>query len=419
MRKRNLSLYTYAYLLVGLATCWIIGCSAEAPYELRPIRPTAALEEYEKSRSSGPSPSQYELGWLYLQEGRTRAAREVFARLVERLPEDPDAHFYLGVAQAKEHLKTEAIASFKRALQLAPGLADAHWALALLYNERGDGFDEALQAAERGLALAPGNAYGHFVEGFILCSRGENDRAETALKQSIDLDPSSAHAHYYLALIYLRRQNDTKAIAAMEQTIEADPSYTEAYYSLGTLYARTGRVDEGQQMIELFQRLSSSDMDEDHYRRLLYRGSRPLAEAERAAGHFNLGLVYLRREQWDGALAQFGAAVTADSTYAEAQHNLGVVFSLKGQHEEALNHFNKAVALKPDYGLAHKNRGNSYLVRGEYALAEAAFRSALVTDDTLAEALHGLGTALIQQGQIEAGRSARQRAVEIAGKGIQ
>ena len=407
------------YALVGLAVFWMVGCLADAPYELRPIKPTASLEEYEKDRSSAPVQSEYELGWLYLQQGRTRAAREVFVRVVEGRPEDPDAHFYLGVSQAKEHLKTEAIASFKRALQLAPTLADAHWALALLHNERGDGFSEALQAAERGLELAPDNAYGHFVKGFILGSRGENEGAETALKQSVMLDSLSAHAHYYLALIYLRRQDDSKAIAAMERTVEADPSYTEAYYSLGTLYARTGREDDGQEMIELFQRLSGSDMDEDHYRRLLYRGSRPLTDAARAAGHFNLGLVYLKRQEWDSALVQFSAAVASDSTYAEAQHNLGVVFSLQGQHEKALAHFIRAVALKPDYGLAHKNRGNSHLVRGEYAEAEGAFRRALAIDNNMTEALNGLGTALIQQGQIEAGKAARQRALARDGKGVQ
>ena len=214
---------------------------------------------------------------MAIQNGRTRAALGVFSRLAVEVPEEADAHFYLGVSQAKEHLKTEAIASFKRALELEPGLADAHRALALLFNVRGDGFEEAIKAAERGLFFTPQNAYGHFVKGFFIYE--ENDLAEVELAKSIELDGSGAHAHYYLALIYLRRQ-DEKAIVAMERTIAADPSYTEAYYSLGTLCTRTGREADGEEMVALFQRMSSADM-EKITTGVCCRKSQPLRTSER------------------------------------------------------------------------------------------------------------------------------------------
>ncbi len=399
--------------------CWfclwlVIGCGPPERYHLVPIAPKATLEEYERDTANADVSALYELGWLYLQKGRTRAASEVFARLAAKVPDEADVHFYLGVAQAKEHLKTEAVASFRRALDLEPGFAESYWALALLYNERGDGYLEALESIKKGLELDLDSAYGHFVLGFVLCSRGENKSAESELIKAVELDPQQAHAHYYLALIYLRLQEDEKAIASMENTVEADPSYTEAYYSLGTLYARTGRVEDGQRMIELFQDLSSSDMEEDHYRRMLYRKSQPLNAEQQAASHFNLGLVYLKRGDLDKAENQFQAAIAADSTYAEARHNMGVVLSLRGKHLEALEYFRAAVQLSPEYALAHKNLGNSYLVQGEYKLAEGAFRQALVWDGKMAEAMGGLGTALIQQGRIEEGRTARAQAVELA-----
>ena len=70
-------------------------------------------------------------------------------------------------------------------------------------------------------------------------------------------------------------------------------------------------------------------MDEDHYRRLLYRQAVPLAADERAATHFNLGLVYLRRRELAAALEEFEAALALDSTYAEASHKIGVIYSLQ------------------------------------------------------------------------------------------
>ena len=322
-------------------------------------------------------------------------------------------HYYLGVALAKEHRKSEAIASFKRALEKAPAFAEVYWALALLYNERGDGYAQAIATAEKGLQLAGQSGYGHFVLGFVLCSRGDNENAKTALLKAIELDPDLAHAHYYLALIYLRLQDDPQAMAAMEQTIAADPGYTSAYYSLGTLYARTDRVAEGARMIDLFQQLSSATMDEDHYRRLLYRQAVPLAADKQVATHFNLGLVYLRRKELAAALEQFEAALALDSTYAEASHNIGVIYSLQEQHAVARPFLLHAVRHKPDYALAFENIGNNSLALGEYEEAAAAFRRALALDGSMVSALDGLGTALIQQGRVEEGRAVRAEAAAL------
>ena len=406
-----------------LAIAWIglagllggVGCGSPERHILKKPDAPQPLAFYQRTYEQNPTDPEVllALGWLYLQQDRTRRAVAVLSELVAVAPDDADAHYYLGVALAKEHRKSEAIASFKRALEKAPAFAEVYWALALLYNERGDGYAQAIATAEKGLQLAGQSGYGHFVLGFVLCSRGDNENAKTALLKAIELDPDLAHAHYYLALIYLRLQDDPQAMAAMEQTIAADPGYTSAYYSLGTLYARTDRIAEGARMIDLFQQLSSATMDEDHYRRLLYRQAVPLAADKQVATHFNLGLVYLRRKELAAALEQFEAALALDSTYAEASHNIGVIYSLQEQHAVARPFLLHAVRHKPDYALAFENIGNNSLALGEYEEAAAAFRRALALDGSMVSALDGLGTALIQQGRVEEGRAARAEAVAL------
>lgn len=400
-------------VVVGL--CGSVGCDAPERHVLKKPAALQPLAFYQRAYEQNPADPEVlsALGWLYLQKDRTRRAVAVLSERVAIAPDDADGHYYLGVALAKEHRKSEAIASFKRALEQAPAFAEVHWALALLYNERGDGYQQAIAAAEAGLQLAGQSGYGHFVLGFVLCSRGDNANAKTALLKAIELDPGLAHAHYYLALVYLRAQDDERAMAAMEQTLAADRGYTAAYYSLGTLYARTGRVADGERMIELFQQLSSATMDEDHYRRLLYRQAVPLAADERAATHFNLGLVYWRRNELAAALEQFEAALALDSTYAEASHNIGVIYSLQARHAVARPFLLRAVRHKPDYALAFENLGNNSLALGEYEEAVAAFRRALALDARMASALDGLGTALIQQGLVAPGRAARAEAAAL------
>lgn len=392
-----------------------IGCGSPERHVLKKPAAPQPLAFYQRAYEQNPADPEVllTLGWLYLQKDRTRRAVAVLSELVAAAPDDADAHYYLGVALAKEHRKSEAIAALKRALEKAPAFAEVYWALALLYNERGDGYDKAIATAEEGLQLAGQSGYGHFVLGFVLCSRGDNENAKTALRKAIELDPGLAHAHYYLALIYLRLQDERRAMAAMERTIAADPGYTSAYYSLGTLYARLDRVAEGARMIELFQQLSSATMDEDHYRRLLYRQAVPLAADKRVATHFNLGLVYLRRKELAAALEQFEAALALDSTYAEASHNIGVIHSLQERHAVARPFLLRAVRHKPDYALAFENLGNNSLALGEYEAAAVAFRRALALDGSMASALEGLGTALIQQGRVAEGRAARAEAAAL------
>jgi tetratricopeptide (TPR) repeat protein len=400
-------------LFVLLAASWVLGCDQGRPYQVRPADAPLPLSNYEARHRQDPADADamFDLGAAYLGLDRNRAAVEIWTKLVEAVPGDAAVHYYLGVALAREQKKGAAIASFEQAVALEAGFAEAHWALALLYNERGDGYAQALQACRRGLELQPQSAYGHFVHGFVQCSRGggDNQEAAIALRQAVQIDPDLAHAHYYLALVYLRLQDDQKAIEAVENTVRADPEYTAAYYTLGTLYARTGREEEGERMIGLFQRLSAEVMKEDHYTRLLYRQSEPLNSAEEAASRFNLGLVHLRQQRFDEALDQFEASLALKVDNAEAWLNIGTVHSLRGDFAEAAGHYRRALEIEPEYALAWTNLGTALLAAADYSGAEGAFRRAVELDADAVQARQGLSTALIQMGRVAEGKKWRQQ----------
>ncbi|MBM3280894.1 MAG: tetratricopeptide repeat protein [Candidatus Handelsmanbacteria bacterium] len=404
-------------IALGLLLLGALGCDPPQRHELQPALAPQPVEVYQEAwrRSPGDLQGLRQLGWALLLQQRFGEAIEAFEQLVRQAPEDPDAYYYLGVALARQQRKGEAIRALENALALAPGLAEGQWGLALLYNERVDGYEGALEACARGLEVAPNNAYGHFVLGFVRVSRGDNEPATAALARAIELDPALAQAHYYLAMIHLRLGREEEATAAVERTLEADPEYTEAYYTLGTLYARAGRMTEGQQLIELFQKRSDRRMQEDHYRRLLYQQATPLEGREKAAAHHNLGLAYLGQQRFDAAFQQFESALRADSANAEAWHNLGAIHSRRGQYTQAASCFKRALALKPAYVLASRNLAQVQLLRAEYAAAELSFRQVVAQGGT-AEDYHGLGTALIQQGRIREGEEARARARAMGGK---
>lgn len=346
------------------------------------------------------------LGCVHLQHERFIQAGDTYRDLIELVPQDADAHYYLGVALSKQQDRPGAVDAFEKAVARASGFVEALWSLALLYNERGDGYEAVVEMADRAIALAPEQAYCHFVRGFILYSHGYDEQAIETLNTAIGLGDSLAHARYYLGLLYQRRGDLQAATKALEDVIEIDPQYAQAYYSLASLYASSGRTEDGTRMVGLYKDVRANRAKEDRYRTILHRQASD-EDVHSAGTHYNLGQVYLKRGWFDKALHEFEAALEADANHAEAAHNLGVVLSQRGDVVRAIPQFLRAVEIKPEYGLAWENLGNSYLVTGDYLAAERSYRQAIAFRENSAGANYGIGTALIQQGKIDEGRSFR------------
>ncbi len=357
--------------------------------------------------NGGDADALRRIGCAHLQHEQFEPAIDIYLDLCELVPQDADAHYYLGVALSKKRHRRAAVDAFEAAVANAPGFVEALWSLALLYNERGDGYETAVEMADRAIALAPTQAYCHFVRGFILYSHGDDEQALETLNTAIGLGDTLAHARFYLGLLHQRQGDLPAATEAFESVIKIDPQYAQAYYSLAGLYASSGRMEDGTRMAGLFKEASANRAKEDHYRMILGR-QKSAGGAESVAGtHYGLGQVYLKRGLFDKALSEFEAALKADANHAEAAHNIGVVLSQRGETGRAIPQFLRAVEIRPEYGLAWENLGNSYLAAGDYLAAERSYRQAIASGQSSVGANYGLGTALIQQGKIDEGRSYR------------
>jgi Flp pilus assembly protein TadD len=111
----------------------------------------------------GPFQSGIEL----LERGNPQGAADLFASLVLRYPDVAVFHINLGVAYKRLDRRDEAIASYRKAIQLDGGLPEAHYNLAILYREQ-----------------------------------GEFATAEESYRESLRLDPSFREAYYNLAILY-------------------------------------------------------------------------------------------------------------------------------------------------------------------------------------------------------------------------
>jgi tetratricopeptide (TPR) repeat protein len=148
---------------------------------------------------SGQAVLDFELSEL------AREASTLPLRTPETKPDEPEGaeDWYERGYELEEVAPEEAMAAYRRALEIDPGLADAHVNLGRLLHER-----EETDAAERhyrqALAARPDDATAAFNLGVALQDLGRLAEAAEVYERALEIDRDLADAHYNLAGLYER-----------------------------------------------------------------------------------------------------------------------------------------------------------------------------------------------------------------------
>lgn len=137
---------------------------------------------------------------------------------------------------------------FRRAVQAAPDLAEAHANLAWLL-ERRDGA-QAESAYRRALALAPDIVQLRVNFGAFLARNKRFEESEAAYRQAIALDEGSDAAWSNLGVLLACLKREPEAEACYRRAIACNPAGTIARFNLGYLLLRQGRFEEGWPCLE-------------------------------------------------------------------------------------------------------------------------------------------------------------------------
>ena len=415
-----------ALFLIGapfLAVLALIACGSDGHQkegnQRRNTRFAGSEENHRATLAKNPDDidAHHNLGLLYLERRKFSMAEEEFGEIVRIVPRDAEGHYYLGVAYTRRHKYDEARDAFETVIRLDPRFVQAYANLGLLHNMKQDQDEEAIAAARRAVEVDSRFAYGHFVLGFIYGSRGQDDQARDAFKKAIQCDSTLAQAYYHLGVIFLRQGDRERALENFERTAALQPDFPEVRYSLGTLYARMGRREEGEQQIELFKQQSAAEMDEEQCKRILYKEGVQSTHVEKVAAHYNLGLLYARKNRSGEALAHFREATVLDSTYSPALLNMGVIqVRNQQQWEEAEKSFQAAVRMQPDYPVALCNLAHLHLLQKRYAVAETTYLKVLQLHPDHQQARYGLAGAYAAQGRMEEARRELNALQDAAGE---
>ena len=232
---------------------------------------------------------------------------------------------------------TKAPEMFRRAIRLDPGYAHAHAGLAdsmaqlLIWRiiEPQGALQEALEAAKRALELAPDLAEAHVAHANTLSLAGDDAGAMSAFERAIELNPELYEAHYYLGRHCYARGRHAQALAAFEAAHRVRPDEFQALALAANAADSLGNKARGDALLSLALQSALAEIaaDPENGRALYLAAGMQVRLGDIEGGRRNIEAA-LRLQPED-----FGTLYNAACTYARM-----------GEPERALDMLERAVS---------------------------------------------------------------------------
>jgi Flp pilus assembly protein TadD len=168
-------------------------------------------------------------------------SRALWADSVRRNPTAPTAHNNLGDALAAIDPGT-AIGHFRRAIELSPDYAKAHYNLAFSLAESGK-LDEAIATFDKSVSLDPTDVSAQRDFGRALLLRGQVAEGLAHLRIAASLDVNHTHVKYWLGIALSKAGQHRDAVGVLRDQVSRLPQDALLRYELGSSLLAVGELD--------------------------------------------------------------------------------------------------------------------------------------------------------------------------------
>jgi TolB-like protein/thioredoxin-like negative regulator of GroEL len=219
--------------------------------------------------------------------------------------------------------------AFSRALEIDPdyapawaGLADCYTEFYRNYDSSESNLEEADNASRKAVSLAPDLAEAHAARGYALGQKGEFEEAEREFERAVELNPRLYEAHYYWGTTAFAKGELERAATLLEQASAVAPEEERALSLLPQIYRSLGQRDKlddaNRRIVELMEK--HLEVNPDDLSALLSGASALVELGEKERG------------------LEWGERVLEGATEdALVLYNLGCTFSLAGEVEKAVD----------------------------------------------------------------------------------
>ncbi|NQU56719.1 MAG: tetratricopeptide repeat protein [Rhodospirillales bacterium] len=206
----------------------------------------------EKKRRSPPAsgqplgnvpdiPQELDLALQSHQAGALLKAEDIYQKILEVEPNQPDALHFLGLIAHQMGRNEVAVDLISKALAITPENVDAHYNLGLVFFAL-EKLEEAAASFGKAIAINPDYAEAHCNLGNALNDLGRLDEAAANYNKALAINPDYADACYNLGNTYKELGRLDEAVAAYNKALAINPDLTDAHQNV--LYAKQKRAEE-------------------------------------------------------------------------------------------------------------------------------------------------------------------------------
>ena len=291
-----------------------------------------------------------------------------------------------------------------------------------------DDYKAAIRIYNELILASPMNPYYYTQRGVIYQTIGEADRAILDYSDAIRLAPRETYPLINRGvLLYLRKDNNEGAIADLTAALKIKPCEVSAWANRGIVYRRKGEIDRAitdfsdgikclPSKIEPIRQHLVSDAVTSQ---LSAQQDQNTLVLQAAFIHFQRGLAYYDKLQYDKAIADFSEAIRLNPLDASAYVGRGAAYLNKDEPHKAIADFSEAIKLSPGQAFAHLQRGIAYHRVGEAdkALEDYGEAIKLTPKDPTPYVNRGI-VYYTKKGQYEAAITDFSRALELNPKEV-
>ncbi len=323
------------------------------------------------------------------------AAESLLRQAVAATPNDYTAHFNLALALSLQQKDTEAIAEYRRTLDLKPRLyqADLNLGMLLLRNKRPAEAAPVLKDALDGLADGPTDglkkdtppnsaqqsARANLYYAQALFDAGDLAQAEPRYRAAIEADPASAAAQSGLAHLLLKESKLAEAAEHFHSAATLDPRYHNGLLELAAAFEAAGKPQDA---IAIYREFPENAAAKERLAQLLLNNGDPAAAipnlelavktSPSTANRLALADAYKLNKQTDKVIEQLQQAVATDPANFELRMDLGRELRDAHKAPEAAQQFVAASKIRPDEVKVWNELATIYVVNADYADGLAA-----------------------------------------------
>ena len=255
--------------------------------------------------------------------GRLREAEKLARRVLDAVPDQPDALHLLATVVRESGRTVLAVDLYRRLLRRHPAIPIAHNSLGNLLQES-ERWQEAIACYESALAHDSRYATAYFNLGRALLHVNDLVRAEHALRQAAALAPNDAQVRSRLARALGELGRQDEALAETLRSLELEPASAEIQNDAGVVHSTAGDFDAAR----------------EHYRTALAldpgfaKAALNLAKSKRFTSEHDEDEDRIRTAAERGAADQ--------GTQRDLNLALGKIHDDRGEHESAFAHYERA-----------------------------------------------------------------------------